>query len=378
MINYGKHKIDDDDISAVLEVLKSDFLTMGPKVPEFEQDLKKICGASYCTVVTNATAALHLSMIAFGIEQNDHVWTTPVSFVATANAGRYVGAKISFVDIDPTTFNISPENIEKKLLKTKKSEYPKAIVFVHLGGNPTKLIEVHKICKKYGILLIEDASHALGSMAQGSLIGACKYSDATIFSFHPVKMITTGEGGAVLTNSKLVDRRLKLLRSHGINRELSNNSSRMPPWYYEQIELGYNYRVSDLQAAIGISQLKKLNTFVSRRNELANVYFEELQSRKIQVQFIETGHLSSYHLFIVRFCNKYSRNTAYETLLKLDIKCNLHYIPIYKFPYYVKEYGRQDHRFPNAEAYFNTALTLPLYVDLKTEQITNICKLLNV
>lgn len=377
MVNYGKHKVYEEDAMAVLEVLNSDFLTTGPKVPEFEKCLKNYCGASYCTVVCNATAALHLVMLAYGIAQDDIVWTTPISFAATANAAMYVGAKVRFVDVNIETFNLSAQKLEEKLLNIQPNDYPKAIVFVHLAGNPSETAEVHRICKKYKIIFIEDASHSLGSMVGEQKTGACEFSDATVFSFHPVKMITTAEGGAVLTNSKKIDDRIKLLRSHGISRNHSNESFKDKPWYYEQTELGFNYRMSDLQAAIGVSQMSRLDSFVLQRRKLAKEYSARLKKTNVKLQKVEGGHLSSYHLFIVKFPKNETRDQVYNQLLSLQIKCNLHYIPIYRFPFYIKNYGNQTHRFPNAEQYFSTALTLPLFVDLPLQIVETVCEVIH-
>lgn len=373
MIQYGKQSLGLEERQAILEVLNSDFLTTGPKVPIFEASLRDYVGASYCTVVSSATAALHLAMVALDIKQGDHIWTSPISFVATANAGRYVGADVSFIDIDLETINISANLLDKKLAQTNVSDFPKAIVFVHMAGNPTSLIDISKICKKYNIKLIEDASHSLGSLVKCKKTGGCAYSDVTVFSFHPVKMITSGEGGALLTNDENIDKRAKLLRSHGIIRTHSNPEQLGKSWYYEQIELGYNYRMSDLHASIGIEQLKKLSAFVRRRNDLAQQYKDELTGSSIRIQNVSNDYASAYHLFIIQFLSNEVREAVFQELLDLNIQCNLHYIPIYKFPYYIDIYGKQDDMFPNAELYFQTALTLPLFVDLKPEIVSEIC-----
>jgi UDP-4-amino-4,6-dideoxy-N-acetyl-beta-L-altrosamine transaminase len=373
MIQYGKQSLGPEERQAILEVLNSDFLTTGPKVPIFEASLKDYVGASYCTVVSSATAALHIAMVALDIKQGDHIWTSPISFVATANAGRYVGADVSFIDIELDTINISANLLDKKLAQTSVADLPKAIVFVHMAGNPTSLIEISKICKKYNIKLIEDASHSLGSLVKYQKTGGCAYSDVTVFSFHPVKMITSGEGGALLTNDESIDKKAKLLRNHGITRSHSNPEQLGNSWYYEQIELGYNYRMSDLHASIGIEQLKKLSNFVRCRNDLAQRYNDLLIGSSIKIQKVSIDYTSAYHLFIIQFHSTEAREAVFQELLKLNIKCNLHYIPIYKFPYYVDLYGRQEDMFPNAELYFQTALTLPLFVDLEPEIVNQIC-----
>ena len=369
MISYGKQNISQEDIESVVKVLNSDFLTQGPKVPEFEQALSLSCNAKFCTAVTNATAALHLALLSIDVGPGDIVWTTPITFAATANAIRLTGADIMFIDIDITTFNIDPLTIEKKLHQTQKSELPKAIIAVHMAGSSVNMKKLHQACQAYNIKLIEDASHALGATSNGALTGSCAFSDITVFSFHPVKMITTAEGGAILTNSQAIDSKVKLLRTHGITRDHQNPNYLKYPWYYEQTHLGYNYRMSDLQAALGLTQLKKLDRFVSKRNMLANVYKQQLENSSVHVQKTSDQDISSYHLFIIRLQNTHDRDNVYTEFLKLGVRCNFHYIPIYRFPYYVSLYGKQEKKFPNSELYFRTALTIPLYVDLSSAQI---------
>lgn len=369
MINYGKHSLSEEDLNSVKEVLQSEYLTTGPKVPEFEQALSLRCNAKFCTAVTNATAALHLALLSIDVGPGDVVWTTPITFAATANAIRLTGADVVFIDIDITTFNIDPVTVEKKLHQTPKCELPKAIIAVHMAGSSVNMKKIQQACQAYNIRLIEDASHALGATSNGALTGSCAFSDITVFSFHPVKMITTAEGGAILTNSHAIDKRVKLLRSHGITRDHQNPNYLKYPWYYEQTHLGYNYRMSDLQAALGLTQLKKLDRFVSKRNMLANVYKKQLTNSSVHVQKTSDQDISSYHLFIIRLQNAHERDSVYNEFLKLDVRCNFHYIPIYRFPYYISIYGKQENKFPNSELYFRTALTIPLYVDLCSAQI---------
>jgi len=369
MINYAKQSIDDEDISAVCAVLRSEFLTTGPKVPAFENKLKDYCGAKFCTAVTNATSALHLALLAIDVGNSDLVWTTPISFAATANAIQYVGANVKFVDICLNSFNISPELLQDELKRTPKTEMPKALIVVHLGGNPAEMEAISKICKQFGIRLIEDASHALGADYEGLKVGACIYSDITVFSFHPVKMITTGEGGALLTNSGNIDRTVKLLRSHGIDRNTLFDKRDIVERQYDQQLLGFNYRMSDIQAALGISQLTKLEKFLEERNKLASHYKKQLENTAIEFQKIANNSASSFHLFLVKLPNSTVRNKIYKELLLREIRCNFHYIPIYRLQYYQSKYGEQSHLFKNSERYYDTALTLPLYVNLQYDRV---------
>ena len=369
MINYAKQSINAEDIKAVVDVLKSEYLTTGPTVPLFEEQLVKCCGAKYCTVVTNATSALHIALLAMDVSKNDIVWTTPISFAATANAALYVGAEVGFIDIDPDTFNLSATALEKKLSETPKSKYPKVIIIVHLGGNPAQMREIHSLCEQHNIKIIEDASHALGSKYGEHQVGSCEYSEITVFSFHAIKMITTGEGGAALTNSSSLHKKLMLLRSHGITRAHNNIEHKNHPWYYEQVSLGYNYRMSDIQAALGISQLNRLEKFLKKRNYIVQEYKKQLKNTGLTPQFIQKNNFSSYHLFLVNFPTYQQRDNTFNKLEQEGIKCNLHYIPIYRFPFYKRKYGDLSNSFPVSENYFKSAMTLPLYTELKWSKI---------
>lgn len=377
MIYYGKQSISEEDIEAVIEVLRSDFLTQGPAGPMFEKALTHYTDAQYCTAVSSATAALHLLMVALGIGPGDEVWTTPITFAASANCARYVGADVRFVDICEATLNLCPVKLKEKLSSCSSNKLPKALVVVHFCGNPANMAEIQSLCEEFGIKIIEDASHALGACINGEKVGGCAYSDAAVFSFHPVKMITSGEGGAITTNSAELDKRLKLLRSHGITRDHVNEKYKKSPWYYEQIELGFNYRLSDIQSALGISQLTRIDEFLEKRQNKATLYKEKIFNKNIKFQIIQKGAFSSYHLFVVQFDNSEIRNIIYQKLSSIGVTCNLHYIPVYRLPYYEKLYGKQVSGFPSAEKYFQTALTLPLYIDLDTGKISEICEVLN-
>jgi len=372
MLYYNRQSINEHDISSVVDVLKSEYLTTGPCVPNFESALSDYCGAEYCAAVANATCALHLAMLALDIGAGDVIWTTPISFASTANAALFVGAEVRFVDIDPFSFNVDPNIIAQKINTTSAKELPKAIIAVHLGGNPADMQALYDLCKSNNILLVEDASHALGAKIEGSRIGSCAFSDVTVFSFHPVKMITTGEGGALLTNSKKIYERLTLLRTHGITRDHGNLEFKNKPWYYEQIDLGFNYRMSDIHAALGLSQLTRLDDFVSKRNFLASLYQDLLEDTSVSFQWVAEDNISSFHLCIVLFQSTQQRDLIYNELLALGIQCNLHYIPIYRFPFYIARYGTQFEAFPNSETYFNTALSVPLFVDLEPSKVEEI------
>ena len=369
MINYGKQYIDDDDINEVISILKSDFLTQGPTVSLFEQALSKKVGAKYGVASTNGTTALHLACLALDLKKGDILWTVPNTFVASANCARYCGAGVDFVDINPVTWNISVDKLEEKLILAKKENIlPKVLVPVHFSGQPTELERIWELSNKYGFKIIEDASHALGANRNGEPVGSCKWSDLSIFSFHPVKMITTAEGGMVLTNNSDLDKTMRLLASHGIKKSAPGNKFNLKPsYYYEQIALGYNYRITDIQAALGISQLKKLDTFVDKRNELALVYQENLKNLPIDLPTILPNNYSSFHIFVIRikkeFLQKKPRDLIYQELIDHGIGVNLHYLPVHLHPYY-QNLGFQKGEFIESEEYAESALTIPLYVNL--------------
>ena len=379
MIPYSRQNIDQDDINAVLEVLNSDYLTQGRKTPLFEENLVKQFSSKYAVAVNNATSALHLACLALGVSKGDIVWTSSITFVASANCAKYCGAEIDLVDIDNKTFNISISSLQEKLIIAKsKNKLPKVIIPVHLGGNPCDMESIYKLSQEYGFKIIEDASHAAGSLYKNHKIGNCKFSHITVFSFHPVKMITTAEGGACLTNDKKTFEKIYNLRSHGIRRlNYTNPDENHGPWYYEQTALGFNYRLNDILASLGSSQLKKLDGFVKKRNELAKYYNEKInQIEFISNQRVNINSKSSYHLFIVKIDKNHneSRLTLFEKLRGEGYFVNVHYIPIYYHPYYSNLFNRNQ--FPNAEEYYSNCISLPLYPQLEKDRINHIIDVL--
>lgn len=368
MIYYGKQSINEQDIKAVEEILRSDFLTQGPAIERFEQRVANYCGAKYAVAVTNATSALHIACKAAGLSHGDTLWTSPITFVASANCGRYCGAKVDFVDIDDTTYNMSADELEKKLVAGGR---PQVVVPVHLCGQSCDMEKIYALSQKYGFTVIEDASHALGATYKDTRVGSCRYSDMTVFSFHPVKIITTGEGGMVLTNSKDLYEKLTLYRSHGITRDLGKMTKEADgPWYYQQIELGYNYRMTDIQAALGYSQMERLDTFVARRRELARRYGELLADLPLRLPEQSSDTNSSWHIYVVRLDRtriKKSKAEIFAEMKKRGVTLNLHYIPVHLQPYY-QALGFKEGDFPVSERYYEEALTLPLYYELTNEQ----------
>lgn len=370
MIFYGKQTIDENDINAVVEVLKSDFLTQGPAIEKFEKYVANYCGARYAVAVTNATSALHIACLAAGLGKGDTLWTSPITFTASANCGRYCGANVDFVDIDNNTYNMSVEELEAKL--TKAEVLPKVLVPVHLAGQSCDMEKIHALAKKFNITVIEDASHAIGADYEDTKVGCCKYSDMTVFSFHPVKIVTTGEGGMVLTNNKDLYDKLVLYRSHGITRvpELMTKEAD-GPWYYQQIDLGFNYRMTDMQAALGYSQMHKVDEFVDRRRELAARYNELLKDLDmLKLPYQDESTASSWHLYIVRVDFSKIQKTKKQIFAEMKDKgvcLNLHYIPVHTQPYY-ENLGFKKGDFPASEKYYEEAFTLPLYYSLTNEQ----------
>ena len=365
MINYSKQNINQDDIDAVIDVLQSDFLTQGPKVPEFEDDLRDYCNVKYVKVVSNATAALHLAYLAIGLKKGDILWTSPNTYVATANAALYCGAEVDFVDIDAKTYNISIKSLEEKLIQAKKdNKLPKLVVPVHFSGQSCEMKDIWKLSKEYGFKIIEDASHALGGEYLGKKIGSCEYSHMALFSFHPVKMITTGEGGAIATNDKDLDERVSLLRSHGITKDENKfHHQSQGKWYYEQHALGYNYRLTEIQAALGVSQLKRLDSFVLKRREVASYYLNNLKEVVLPFQHPDTN--SSWHLFVIQTKN---RQKVFQQLIEEGIQTQVHYIPVNSQPFYNRE------RLNNSEHLYQNCLSLPIYVDLTNDERDRVVK----
>jgi UDP-4-amino-4,6-dideoxy-N-acetyl-beta-L-altrosamine transaminase len=379
-IPYGRQNISDEDIKAVVEVLKSDFLTQGPVVPEFEKIVSKYCGAAYGVAVNSATSALHIACLALGVGSGDLVWTTPISFVASANCARYCGADVDFVDIDPRTYNLSVDCLAEKLEKAKTAgRLPKVVIPVHLAGQSCDMHGIAALAKEYGFKIIEDASHAIGASYRGEKVGSCRYSDITIFSFHPVKIITTAEGGMAVTNDPALVKKMARLRSHGITR-YPEEMTHAPdgPWYYQQIELGFNYRMTEMQAALGVSQMRRLDQFVTQRHELVNRYNQLLEGSSVVTPWQHPDAYSSYHLYVVRVMGEGTgagHAQAFENLRAGGVGVNLHYIPIYRQPYYESMGFRRDD-FTESEAYYTQAISLPLFPALTSQEQDEVVHLL--
>ena len=365
MIPYSKQNIDKKDIENVNKILNSDFLTQGPTVQKFESNIKRICKSKFASAVNSATSALHLSCLSLGLKKNEYLWTSPISFVASSNCGLYCGAKIDFVDIDINNFNINITKLRDKLKIAKQNKkLPKILVVVHMAGVSCDMISIKNLSNKYGFKIIEDASHCVGAKYNGRPVGSCKYSDLAVLSFHPVKIITTGEGGMILTNNKTLDKKIKILRASGINKNLGQKKIKKEgSWYYEQQMLGYNYRMSDMAAALGISQSKKLKKFVKKRNNIALNYKKFLKNLPVDFQQFNKKYLSSYHLFIIRVSNKI-RDKLFNKMRREGFFVNIHYIPIHLQPYYMK-LGFKKGMFPVAEKYYKEAISIPIYPNLE-------------
>ncbi|TLP42084.1 UDP-4-amino-4,6-dideoxy-N-acetyl-beta-L-altrosamine transaminase [Cohaesibacter sp. CAU 1516] len=371
MIPYGRQDISQADIDAVVEVLRSDFLTQGPVVPLFEQSLAKKVGADFAVAVNSATSALHLAVSSLGLGKGDLLWTSPITFVASSNCALYCGADVDFVDIDPDSFNMCPVALKKKFEEAEaKGKLPKIIVPVHMCGQSPKADEIAKLARSYGVKIVEDASHAIGAKYQGKYVGDCRFSDITVFSFHPVKIITSAEGGLATTNDPELAQKMALLRSHGITRDPSLMTHESHgPWYYQQVDLGYNYRMTEMQAALGLSQLSRLDEFVARRNVLAKNYGSLLVDLPVKTPVIHREAYSAFHLYVIRLqLNKIRRShkEVFERLRTNGVGANLHYIPIHTQPYY-RTLGFSDGDFPLSEQYYNEAISIPLYPGLSKE-----------
>ena len=368
MIPYGKQTIDQADIDAVVETLNSPLITQGHKVPEFELKISKIVKSKYSVALNSATSALHAACYALGLKSGVYLWTSPNSFVASANCGVYCGSKIDFVDIDPSTFNICTKELKIKLeIAAMENKLPKILVVVHLAGTSANMKEIHHLCRKYSVSIIEDASHAIGGKYHDEYIGNCKFSDVTVFSFHPVKIITTAEGGLCTTNSKKLFKKIESFRSHGIGRNKDEmRNSYHGPWYYEQQELGYNYRLTDIQAALGLSQLNKLEYFVNKRNEICKDYENEFKDSNINFQNVPSECYSSRHLFIIQV-PEVKHEKIFNGLRNKNIGVNIHYIPIHLQPFY-SEMGFRKGDFINSETYYSKAISLPVYPLLSNQE----------
>ena len=371
-IPYGRQDISEQDIQAVVDILRSDFLTQGPAVPAFEQSVMAYTGAQHAIAVNSATAALHIACLALGVGEGDIVWTSPITFVASANCAIYCGAEVDFVDIDPRTYNISTTKLAEKLAQAENAgRLPKVLIPVHLCGQPCEMETIHALSQRYGFKIIEDASHAIGGKYKNEPIGNGRYSDITIFSFHPVKIITTGEGGMALTNEAQLANRMQLLRSHGITRDPGRMTHTSDgPWYYQQIDLGFNYRMTDLQAALGLSQMSRLDTFVSYRHKLADRYDKLLAALPIVRPWQHQDGYSGLHLYVIRLKLNQINKThleVFESLRSEGISVNLHYIPVYKQPYY-QQFGFMQDYCREAENYYNEAISLPMFFGLSESQ----------
>jgi UDP-4-amino-4,6-dideoxy-N-acetyl-beta-L-altrosamine transaminase len=372
MIPYGRQNISDEDIQSVVKVLRSDYLTQGPVGPEFEKAVAKYCGAKHGIAVNSATSALHLACLALKVGQGDIVWTSAITFVASANCALYCGAKVDFIDIDPITYNISVDCLEEKLIEAKKNNcLPKVVIPVHLCGQSCDMEKIHVLSQTYGFKIIEDASHAIGGKYKRKPIGNCKYSDITVFSFHPVKIITTGEGGMLMTNKASINQQVQRLRSHGITRD-PEEMTHAPdgPWYYQQLELGFNYRMTDILAILGLNQLKRLDKFVKERHAIVKSYQKLFADFSIILPDQDPNCFSTFHLYVVRIPKNETmdRKIVFERLRSSGILVNIHYIPVYQHPYYQK-FGYKKKNFPQAEKYYSEAISLPIYPGLTEEQI---------
>ena len=377
-IPYGRQHVSEADKHAVLDVLESDFLTQGPVVPSFEGAIASYCGARHAVAVSSATAGLHIAYLALGLKAGDLVWTSPITFVATTNCALHCGADVDFVDIDPKSYNICPALLEEKLRQAHTlGRLPKIVVPVHMSGQSCDMEAIHFLSLKYGFKIVEDASHAIGAKYKGQPVGNCRYSDLTVFSFHPVKIITTGEGGMVLCNSDVYARKLTQIRSHGISNNPNDLEARPGDeiWNYQQFQLGFNFRMTELQAALGLSQLQMLDTFVHKRHSLADLYDKTLSDLPVVTPWQHPYSYSSYHLYLILLPKECSvaQKQVYLGMHSAGIQVNLHYIPVYLHPFYAAM-GFQRGHCPNSEDYFKRVMSLPLFVDLSLEEHSYVCR----
>jgi UDP-4-amino-4,6-dideoxy-N-acetyl-beta-L-altrosamine transaminase len=381
-ISYGRQDVNEADINAVISVLRSDWLTQGPVGKLFEKTIAAYCGAEFAVATNSATGALHIACLALGVGKGDVVWTSANTFVASSNCALYCGASVDFVDIDPDTYNLSVECLSEKLVSAEKlGKLPKVVIPVHLNGQSCDMKGISALSKKYGFKIIEDASHAIGGKYRNELIGSGRYSDITVFSFHPVKIITTGEGGMAVTNTESLAQRLMLFRSHGITSDMDKMEPRPLDeiWNYQQIELGFNYRMTDIQAALGLSQMERLDQFVERRHIIAQRYDTELSSLPIKRPLQSKGVYSAYHLYPIRISiekTSLNQRQVYDAMQKLGIQVNLHYIPVYLQPYY-EQFGFKQGYCPEAEKYHQDAISIPMYASLSAADQTRVISVLH-
>lgn len=370
MIPYGRQTISEADIAAVEEVMRSDFLTQGPAVPRFEDAVAGYCGAAHAVAVNSATSALHIACLALGVGPGDRVWTTPITFVASANCALYCGATVDFVDIDRASYNMSVEALAAKLVAAKaENRLPKVVIPVHLTGQSCDMAEIGALAREYGVAVIEDASHAIGGSYRNSPVGACRHSDITVFSFHPVKIVTTAEGGLATTQNKRLAHSMTLFRSHGITRdEALMTEPSHGPWYYQQVDLGFNYRMTEMQAALGVSQMTRLDAFVARRHEIADIYDVRLADLPLDTPTRLDKRRSALHLYVVQLHDPARHRAVFEALRAAGVLVNLHYIPVHLQPYY-RAMGFRAGDFPAAEAYYARAISLPMFPDMTEAQI---------
>lgn len=366
MILYATQKITNQDKTSVKKVLNSKFLTRGPLTKKFENKISKICNVKYSLSLNSASSGLHLACLAIGLKKGDLVWTVTNTYAATANAALHCGCSIDFVDIDSETYNISVEKLKKKLedFKKNKKKLPKVLIIVHFAGNPCDMKKIHDLSKIYKFKIIEDSSHALGAKYSNSIIGDCKFSEMNIFSFHPVKIITTGEGGMITTNNKKYFEKLKMLRSNGIIKNFKNK----PDWYYEQRSIGFNFHMTEIQASLGITQLQNLRSWINKRNKIASEYNKYLNPLSIKTPTVTINSNSSFHLYVIMLENKKLRDGLFKFLKKKKIQCNFHYIPLYKHPFY-KMKKSNFLKFYNSEIYYEKALSLPMHPGISTKQV---------
>lgn len=381
MIPYGRQDISDADIDAVVQVLRSDYLTSGPIVPRFENAIATYCGAFHGVAANSATSAIHIACLALDLGEGDWLWTSPNTFVASANCAIYCGAKVDFVDIDPFTYNLCSRKLEQKLVQAEKNGMlPKIVIPVHFAGQPCDMPAIYALSQKYGFKIIEDASHALGASYENTNVGSCMHSDITVFSFHPVKIVTTGEGGVAVTNNSKTANRMRRLRTHGITNDKSIFQRRPEDeiWNYQQIELGFNYRMTDIEAALGLSQMKRVNHFIARRREIARWYDLELESLPLIRPWQRPKTNSSYHLYPVRLRASSAWKTQarlYDHLLTSGVAANLHYIPVHRQPYY-ESLGFKNGDFPEAEFFHKEVISLPIYPALEAHQQVSVIEIL--